>query len=191
MEIEKPTCPRQWKELEKKIREELRLTDNEELRKHVSENLKLECAHLHVLFDGLRVFFGLCVLSNGEELWVRCKGGLTIRKENLDVVCSACFEDFWLAISPSQRTLLQRLDNICILDRHGNVIETTLSADIQVDFKEYQRKEMLLDSDIIRLLLQKVLALEEKVEKVYNAPHMPGYVEAKQRFQEKQTDEQM
>ena len=133
---------------------------------------------LHVLKAGIFEILGFAQNAT-ETIWFRIP---TCLAKQQTFFRSTKFADFWDAIGSSERTYILRLGTTCIVNREGQVLESYTNDELKFRSKTYQREERLVDDNIIRVLLQKVQSLEEKMEKVYNAPNMPGAVEAERRF---------
>jgi hypothetical protein len=174
-----PGTPAEWESLRKEVEAKGKRTEDTKHTSACSEALGLVDS-IHVLKDGIFKILGWA--QRGEEtVWF---GIPTCLSKDESVLKCARFEDFWKNITPEERTHIMRLGTICILNKDGQVLETYASDELELHSEDYRRDERLVHLDIIRVLLQKVRHLEEKMEKVYNAPNMPGAIEAEKSFRE-------
>ena len=104
------------------------------------------------------------------------------------------FGEFWDALPDAERLHILNLDQVHIMDTDGQVVERIEVKESKWRWKQYPQLYNMADSDpIIGALLAKVQRLEEfcatlqrQMVEIYNAPGMPGFIAAHDRFHENQ-----
>jgi hypothetical protein len=94
------------------------------------------------------------------------------------------FEEFLPQLPPHHIAFLENKDKLHIR-KDEDLVESVDVCDLTCSWKNYSSQRAGVQENIIKYLLGKVLDLEEKMEKMYYAPGMPGEIIAKNSFESK------
>lgn len=172
-------APSELDQLEAELRGKLRHCSEED-EKAVKEALRTNGAitRIRVIWRGICEFAGVVVVDS-VEYWF---SGVTISGK---FELFPNFREFWNYLEPWKQTTLSRLGETLILGKGDEIVERYGYGDTRHTWKEWPQSSSFGPQNIVSVLLDKILALEEKVEKMYNAPGMPGCVEAEASFYSK------
>lgn len=148
-----------------------------------------------ILKDGFYFSCGLmeiAVETGTAETWFTVDGSFRWGVINNRPTLYVAFGEFWDALPDAERLHILNLGQVHIMDADGQVVERIEVTESKWRWKQYPQLYNMADSDpIVGALLSKVQRLENmcstlqrQMEEIYNAPGMPGFIAARDRFVE-------
>jgi len=158
----------------------------ESLEKIARDHLVLEKAGEHPQLDQYELTYflmnsrgfdilGLVVNDYGEELWYRqnalCKPQLF-----------KSWHDFESVLSEGDKTVLRNLNHMVLKDAKGDIVESLKISEAEYKLQDCNANSTFSPTTLIAQLWARIIELETKLNEVYNAPGMPGFVQACDHF---------